>query len=62
MKGGWESPQVTATQVINPATIVVTANTMTDIPFGTQVWNVCVTNLDGVYLILPDAFTITLGM
>ena len=53
------APQVMTTQVVNPATIVITVNTQVDQAFGTQQWDVRVTNPNNSFAVLTDAFTIT---
>jgi hypothetical protein len=54
-----QAPQVTATSVVNPNTIVITVNVTGDTTLGTQVWDVRVTNPDNSTSVLPDAFTVT---
>jgi Right handed beta helix region len=61
-EGGQGLPQeVLATQVLNSNTIMVTVSVKNDGAFGTQVWDVRVTNPDQSTTILPDAFTVTPG-
>jgi hypothetical protein len=55
------APQVTTTQVVNPTTIVITVNTQVDEAFGTQAWDVRVTNPNNSFGMLTDAFTITVA-
>lgn len=57
--GQGTAPQVTTAQVVNPTTIVITLNTAVDTSFGTQAWDVRVTNPNSSTAVLPDAFTIT---
>jgi hypothetical protein len=58
--GQGTAPQVTTpAQVVNPATIVITLNTAVDTSFGTQAWDVRVTNPNNTTAVLPDAFTVT---
>jgi hypothetical protein len=57
--GQGTAPQVTTAQVVNPATIVITVNTQVDETFGTQLWDVRVTNPNNSSAVLADAFTIT---
>jgi hypothetical protein len=53
-------PQVTTpAQVVNPTTIVITVNTAVDASFGTQTWDVRVTNPNNSTAVVPDAFTVT---
>jgi hypothetical protein len=53
-------PQVTTpAQVVNPTTIVITVNTAVDTSFGTQAWDVRVTNPNNSTAVLPDAFSVT---
>lgn len=59
-EGGQGLPQeVLATQVLNSNTIMVTVQVQNDGTFGTQVWDVRVTNPDHSTTILLDAFTVT---
>jgi hypothetical protein len=53
------SQQVVAVQVVNPNTIMATVNARNDGSFGTQVWDVRVTNPNQATAVLPDAFTVT---
>jgi hypothetical protein len=54
-------PQVTTpAQVVNPTTIVITVNTTVDTSFGTQAWDVRVTNPNNTTTVVPDAFTVTI--
>ena len=55
------APQVTTTQVVNPTTIVITVNTAVDTSFGTQAWDVRVTNPNNTTAVLADAFTVTVS-
>jgi hypothetical protein len=55
------APQITTTQVVNPTTIVITVNTQVDEAFGTQAWDVRVTNPNNSFGMLTDAFTITVA-
>jgi hypothetical protein len=58
--GQGTAPQVTSpAQVVNPTTIVITVNTAVDTSFGTQAWDVRVTNPNNTTAVLPDAFTVT---
>ena len=57
--GQGTAPQVTGTQVVNANTIVIAVNAVVDAGLGTQVWDVRVTNPNGTFVVLPDAFTIT---
>jgi hypothetical protein len=57
--GQGTAPQVTTTQVVNPTTIVITVDTAVDTSFGTQVWDVRVTNPNNTSGVLEDAFTVT---
>jgi len=59
-EGGQGPPQeVLATQVVDTNTIVVTMTARNEGSFGTQVWDVRVTNPDGSTTVLADAFTVT---
>jgi hypothetical protein len=53
------APQITTTQVVNPTTIVITVNTQVDEAFGTQRWDMRVTNPNNSFAVLPDGFTVT---
>ena len=53
--------EVTAVQVVNSNTIMVTVNARNDGSSGTQVWDVRVTNPDQSTAVLLDAFTVTPG-
>jgi len=57
--GQGTAPQVTGTQVVNANTIVIAVNTVTDAGLSTQAWDVRVTNPNGTFVVLPDAFTVT---
>jgi hypothetical protein len=57
--GQGTAPQVVTTQVVNPTTIVITVDTQVDATFGTQAWDVRVTNPDNSSAVLTDAFTVT---
>jgi hypothetical protein len=57
--GQGAAPQVVTTQVVNPTTIVITVDTQVDPTFGTQAWDVRVTNPDNSSAVLADAFTVT---
>ncbi|MGE5248951.1 MAG: hypothetical protein ACM3QS_01955 [Bacteroidota bacterium] len=58
-EGGQGTPsEVTALQVLNPTTIVITVNVKADASYGTQTWDVRVTNPDGSSAVLPDAFSV----
>jgi len=50
--------EVTAVQVLNDTTMSVTVNVRADASFGTQAWDVRVTNPNGASASLVDAFTI----
>ena len=61
-EGGQGLPQeVTAVQVVNSNTIMVTVNARNDGSAGTQVWDIRVTNPDQSTGVLLDAFTVTPG-
>ena len=57
--GQGTAPQVPSAQVVNPTTIVITLNATVDNSFGTQAWDVRVTNTNNTTAVLPDSFTIT---
>jgi len=57
--GQGTAPQVATTQVVNPTTIVITVNVPADGGFGTQVWDLRVTNQNNAFGVLADAFTVT---
>jgi hypothetical protein len=59
--GQGPSPQVTETQVLNPTTMVIAVSIPADTSFGTQRWNVRVTNPGDFSTVLPDAFTVTVA-
>jgi len=50
--------EVTAVQVLNHTTMRVTVNVRADSSFGTQTWDVRVTNPNSSTTILTDAFTV----
>jgi hypothetical protein len=50
--------EVTAVQVLNHTTIRATVNLKADASFGTQTWDVRVTNPNGSTISLVDSFTI----
>jgi len=50
--------EVTAVQVLNHTTIRATVNVRADASFGTQTWDVRVTNPNGSTTVLMDAFTV----
>ena len=50
--------EVTAVQVLNDTTMRVNVNVRVDASFGTQVWDVRVTNPNGATASLVDAFTV----
>jgi hypothetical protein len=52
------TPQVVTTQVVNPTTIVITVDTQVDAEFGTQLWDLRVTNPNNSFGLLADAFTV----
>jgi len=52
------SSEVTAVQVLNHTTIRATVNVRADATFGTQTWDVRVTNPNGATTSLVDSFTI----
>jgi hypothetical protein len=56
--GQGTAPQVTGTEVVNANTIVITVNTLVDPGLSTQVWDVRVSNPNGSFAVLPDAFTV----
>lgn len=57
--GQGTAPLVAQTQVVNPTTIVITVNIPADTGFGTQIWNVRVTNPNNASTVLANAFTTT---
>ena len=59
--GQGTAPQVTATEVVNANTIVISVNTAVNAGLGTQVWDVRVTNPNGTFVVLPDAFTVNVS-
>ena len=52
-------PQVTGIEVLNANTIVITVNAAVGAGATTQVWDVRVTNPDSTFVVLPNAFTVT---
>jgi hypothetical protein len=50
--------EVTAVQVLGSTTLRVNINVRADASFGTQTWDVRVTNPDGLTAALPDSFTV----
>jgi hypothetical protein len=50
--------QVTSVQYVNSTTLVATVNVLGDGSFGTQVWDVRVTNPNSTTILLLDAFTV----
>jgi hypothetical protein len=59
--GQGTAPKVTGTQVVNANTMVIVVNTVVDAGLSTQVWDVRVTNPNGTFAVLPDAFTVTVS-
>jgi hypothetical protein len=59
--GQGTAPQVVTTQVVNPTTIVITIDTQVDETFGTQLWDVRVTNPSNSFALAADAVTITVA-
>jgi hypothetical protein len=57
--GQGTAPQVTGTEVVNANTIVIAVNAVVDPGLGTQAWDVRVTNPNGTFAVLHDAFTVT---
>jgi hypothetical protein len=57
--GQGTAPQVTGIEVVNANTIVIAVNAVVDAGLGTQAWDVRVTNPNGTFAVLHDAFTIT---
>lgn len=57
--GEGTAPQVTGIEVVNANTIVITVNAAVDAGAVTQVWDVRVTNPDNTFVVLPNAFTVT---
>ena len=57
--GQGTAPQVTATQVVNANTIVITVNAAVDAGATTQVWDLRVTNPNNTFAVLSNAFTVT---
>jgi hypothetical protein len=57
--GQGTAPQVTGLEVVNANTIVITVNTAVGVGATTQVWDVRVTNPDATFVVLPNAFTVT---
>jgi hypothetical protein len=55
------APQVTAIQVVNANTIVVTVNTTVGAGATTQMWDVRVTNPDNTSAVRENAFTVTVA-
>jgi hypothetical protein len=55
--GQGTAPQVMTTQVVNPTTIVATVNVPVNPGFGTQQWDLRVTNPNTSSAFLADAFT-----
>jgi hypothetical protein len=51
--------QVTSVQFVNSSTLIVMVNAQNDGSFGTQVWDVRVTNPNTTTILFPDAFTVT---
>lgn len=56
--GQGTAPQVTGIEVVNANTIVITVNAVLDAGLGSQVWDVRVTNPNGTFAVLHDAFTV----
>ena len=55
---GVASEVTTPVQVLNHTTIWATVNVRADASFGTQTWDVRVTNPNGSTTVLMDAFTV----
>jgi hypothetical protein len=54
-------PQIVTTQVVNPTTIVITVDTQVSAEFGTQPWDLRVTNPNDSFGLLTEAFTVTVA-
>ena len=54
-------PQVTATQVVNASTIVITVNSAVATGATAQAWDLRVTNPNNSSAVLPNAFTVTIA-
>jgi hypothetical protein len=52
-------PQVTGIEVVNANTIVIAVNSAVAAGASTQVWDVRVTNPNNTFVVLPNAFTVT---
>jgi hypothetical protein len=59
--GQGTAPQVTGTQVVNANTIVITVTTTVYPARGTQAWDARVTNPNGTFGVLTDAFTVNVA-
>ena len=55
--GQGAAPEVTSLQVVNSTTIIAAVNVQED-GSSAQVWNIKITNPDGLYFILTNAFTV----
>jgi hypothetical protein len=55
------APQVTATNVVNANTIVITVNVQGDSSQGNQIWDIRVTNPDRSTAVLPDSFRVVVS-
>jgi hypothetical protein len=52
-------PQVIGIEVVNANTIVIAVNSAVAAGASTQVWDVRVTNPNNTFVVLPNAFTVT---
>ena len=59
--GQGTAPQVTGTEVVNANTIVITVNAAVDAGATTQVWDLRVTNPNNTFVVLANAFTVTVA-
>lgn len=59
--GQGAAPQIVTTQVVNPTTIVITVDTQVAEEFGTQRWDLRVTNPDNSFGLLNDALTVSVA-
>lgn len=53
------APQVTGIEVVNANTIVIKVDSAVGTGASTQVWDVRVTNPNNMFVVLPNAFTVT---
>jgi hypothetical protein len=51
--------QVTSVQFVNSNTLIIMVNAQAESQFGTQAWDIRITNPNTTTILIPDAFTVT---